>query len=96
MKKEVPHGKGNQKSRINDINLEARKTKRKNIGDIHPRHHHQAHLIAILMRVNIEITRARKVQIPDLGWFLKRISTNTAYLQIWRNTPTLILILMLT
>ena len=36
--------------------------------------------------------RARKVQIPDLGWFLRRIGTNTAYLQIWPNTPTLILI----
>ena len=29
MKKEVPHRKGDQKSRRNDIDLEARKTKRK-------------------------------------------------------------------
>ena len=28
-----------------------------------------------------------------LRWFLRRISTNTAYLKIWSNTPTLILIL---
>ena len=34
--------------------------------------------------------RARKAQIPDLGWLLRMISTNTATLQIWRNTPTLI------
>ena len=57
------------------------KTKRKN-RDIRLRHHHQAHLMAILMRVNVEIMRARKVQIPDFEWFLRRISINTAYLQI--------------
>ena len=41
MKKEVPQRKGDQKSRRNDIDLEARKTKAKSIGDIHLRHHHQ-------------------------------------------------------
>ena len=68
MKKEVPHRKGDQKSRRSNINLEARKTKRKSIGDIHLRHHHQAHLMTILMRVNIETIRARKAQMPDLGF----------------------------
>ena len=92
MKKEIQPRKGDQKSRTNDIDLEARKTKRKSIGDIHLRHHHQAYLMTILMRVNIEIMRARKAQIPDLGSFLRRISRNTEYLQIWPNTPTLILI----
>ena len=82
MKKEVPHRKDDKKSRRSDIDLEARKAKRKSIGDIHLRHHHQAHLMTILMRVNIETMRAKKAQIPDLGWFLRRISTNTAYLQI--------------
>ena len=94
MKKEVPHWKGDQKSRRNDTDLEVRKTKRKSIGDIHLRHGHQAHLVTILMRVNIAIMRARKAQILDLGWFLRRISTDTAYLQIWHNTPTIILILI--
>ena len=70
----------NKKSRRNDIDLEARKTKRKCIEDIHLRHHHQAHLMTIRMRVNIKTMRARKAQIPDLGWFLRRISTNTANL----------------
>ena len=79
MKKEVPHRKGDQKSRRNDIDLEARKTKRKSIADVHLRHLHQAHLMRILMKVKIEIMKARKAQIPDLGWFLRRISTNTAY-----------------
>ena len=41
MKKEVPQRKGDQKSRRNDIDLEARKTKAKSTGDIHLRHHHQ-------------------------------------------------------
>ena len=82
MKKEVPHRKGDQKSRRIDIYLEAKKRKRKSIGDVHLHHLHQAHLMKILMRVNIEIMKARKAQIPDLGWFLRRISTNTAYLQI--------------
>ena len=90
-KKEVPHRKSNQKCQRNDVDLEPRKTKSKSIGDIHFRHHHQTHLISILTRVNIETMRARKAQIPDLGWFLRRISTNTAYLQIWPNTPTLVL-----
>ena len=94
MKKEVSHRKGDQRSRRNNIDLEARKTKRKSIRDIHLCHHHQTHLMTVLMRVNIEIMRARKKQILDLGWFLRRISTNTAYLQIWHNTPTLILILI--
>ena len=49
--------------------------------------------MTILMRVNIEIIRARKAQIPDLGWFLRRVSANIAYLQIWPYAPTLILIL---
>ena len=59
MKKEVPDQKGNQKSRRNDIYLEARKTRRKSIRDIYLRHHHQAHLMTILMRVNIEAIRAQ-------------------------------------
>ena len=93
LKKEVPHRKGDQKSRRNNIDLEARETKRKNTGDIHLRHHHQAHLMTILVRVDIETMRARKAQIPDLVWFLRRISTYTAYLQISPHTPTLILTL---
>ena len=93
MKKEAPNRKGNQKSWRNDINLEARKRKRKSTGNIHFRHHHQAHLMTVLMRLNMKTMRARKAKIPDLGWFLRRISTNTAYIQIWPNTPTLILIL---
>ena len=40
MKKEVPHRKSDQKSRRNEFDLEARKTKRSSIGDIHLRHHH--------------------------------------------------------
>ena len=79
MKKEVPNRKGDQKNQRNNIDLEARKTKRKSVGDIHLRHHHQAHLMTILMRVNIEIMRARKAQTLDLGWFLRSISTTTAY-----------------
>ena len=71
MEEEDPYQKGNLKRRRNDIDLEARKTKRYKIGDIHLRHHHQAHIIAILMRVNIEIMRARKGQISDLRWFLR-------------------------
>ena len=47
MKKEVPHRKGDQKSRRNDIDLEARKTKRKSIADVHLRHLYQAHLMRI-------------------------------------------------
>ena len=39
--KDVPQRKGDQKSRRKDIDLEARKTKTKSIGDIHLRHHHQ-------------------------------------------------------
>ena len=35
------------KSRRIDIDLEVRKTKRKNIGDIHLCYHHRAHLMAI-------------------------------------------------
>ena len=89
MKEEVPHRKGDQKSQRNEIDLEAIKTKRKSIGDTHLRHLHQAHLMAILMRVNIQKMSARKAQIADLGWFLRRISTNTAYLQTWPNTLTL-------
>ena len=72
MKKEVTHRKGDQKSRRNNIELEARKRKRKSIGDIHLRHHHQAHLMTILMRVNKEIMRARKAHIPNLGLFPRR------------------------
>ena len=70
MKKEVPQRKGNQKSRRNGVDLEATKTKWKSVGDIHFRHHHQAYLMAVLMRVNIETITARKAQIPDLGGFL--------------------------
>ena len=66
MKEEGPYQKGNLKRRRNDIDLEARKTKRYKIGDIHLLHHHQAHIIAILMKVNKEIMRARKGQISDL------------------------------
>ena len=70
----------------------SKKNKRKDIGDIHVRHHHQARLMTILMRVNIEIMKARKTKITDLE-FLRWISTITAYLQTWSNTATLILIL---
>ena len=77
--KEVSHRKGDQKSRGNDIDLKVRKTKRKSIRDTHPRHHHKTHLMMILMGVIIERIAARKVQIPNLKWFLRRISTNTAY-----------------
>ena len=66
MNKDVLPRKGDQKSRRNDIDLEARKAKRKSIRDTHLRHHHQAHLITILMEVIIEIMRARKAQILDL------------------------------
>ena len=89
MKKEVPHRKGNQRSRRNDVDIEARKSKRKIISDIHLHHEHQAHLMMIQMRVKVEAMRTRKAQIPDLGW-VQMISTNTAYLQIWHNTPMLI------
>ena len=67
MKKEVPDQKDNQRSRRNVIYLEARKTRRKSIGDIYLHHHHQAHLMTILMRVNIETIRAQIKHIPDLG-----------------------------
>ena len=93
MKNEVSHQKGNQKSWRSDINTEARNTKRKTIRHIQLCHHHQNNLMTILMRVNIETMRDTKAQIPDVGWFLTRISTNTAYLQILPNTSTLILIL---
>ena len=43
---------------------------------------------------NNENKESTDSQILDLGWFLRRISTNTACLQIWHNTPTLILILI--
>ena len=66
MKEKGPYQKGNLKRRRNDIDLEARKTKRYKIGDIHLLHHHQGHIIAILMKVNKEIMRARKGQISDL------------------------------
>ena len=36
-----------------------------------------------LMTVNIEKKRARKAQIPNLGSLLRKISTNTVYLQMW-------------
>ena len=41
----------------------SKKNKRKSFGNIHLRHHHQAHLMTILIRVNIEIMRAKKAQI---------------------------------
>ena len=68
MKEKGPYQKGNLKRRRNDIDLEARKTKRYKIGDIHLLHHHQGHIIAILMKVKVnkEIMRARKGQISDL------------------------------
>ena len=69
MKKEIPCPKGNQKSQRNDIDLEARKTKRKSIRDIYLRHQYQAHLKTILMRVNIQTMRPRKVQIPDMAQY---------------------------
>ena len=81
MKKEVPYQKDDQKSQRNDFDLEERKTKRKK----HRRYSSSpspSSSMTILMRVKIETMRARKVQIPDLGWFLRRISTNTACLQI--------------
>ena len=88
-----PSPKRHSKSRRNDVDLETREPNRKSIRNIHPYHHHQAHLMTILIREKIKAMRARKAQIPDLGWFLRRISTNTAYLQIWQSTPMLILIL---
>ena len=69
MKKEIPCPKGNQKSQRNDIDLEARKTKRKSIRDIYLRHQYQAHLKTILMRVNIQTMRPRKAQIPDMAQY---------------------------
>ena len=66
MKKEVLCPKGNQKSQRNDIDLEARKTKRKSIRDIYLRHQYQAHLKTILMKVDIQTMRPRKAQIPDM------------------------------
>ena len=66
-----------KKSQRSNVNLEERKRKRKSISNIHLHHHHRAHLITILMRLNIEAMRARKAQIPDFGWFLRRISTNS-------------------
>ena len=69
MKKEVLCPKGNQKSQRNDIDLEARKTKRKSIRDIYLRHQYQAHLKTILMRVNIQTMRPRKAQIPDMAQY---------------------------
>ena len=39
--------RSDQKNRRNDIDLEVRETKRKNIGDIHLCYHHRAHLMAI-------------------------------------------------
>lgn len=78
MKKEVPHRKGNQKSRRNDVDLETRKPKRISIGDINLHHHHQPHLMMVLIRVKIEPMKAKKAQIPDLRWFLRKISTSKA------------------
>ena len=69
-----------------------KKIKIKSIRDIHLDYHLQAHLLMILMGVNIEAMRERKAQIPDLGWFL-RISTNTTYLLMSHNTLRLILII---
>ena len=71
----------------------SKKCKKKKHRRYSSSHHHQAHLITILMEVIIEIMRARKAQILDSKWFLRRISTNTAYSQIWHNTLTLILYL---
>ena len=76
MKKEVPHRKGNQKSRRNDVDLKTRKPKRISIGDINLHHHHQVHLMMVLIRVKIEAMKAKKAQIPDLRWFLRKISTS--------------------
>ena len=89
MKEEVPH----RRNRRNDVNLEVRKQKRKPIRHIHLHHHHHAHLLAILMRVKIEGMLARKALIPELGWFLRSISTYAAYIQIECNALTLTLIL---
>ena len=69
MKKEVLCPKGNQKSQRNDIDLEARKTKRKSIRDIYLRHQYQAHLKTILMKVDIQTMRPRKAQIPDMAQY---------------------------
>ena len=67
MKKEFPHQKGDQKSRRNDVDIQARRAKRKSVGDIHLHHHYQSHLMAShLLRVNVETMRARKTQILDL------------------------------
>ena len=94
MKKEVTHRKGDQKSRRNDIELEARKTKRKSIGDIHLRHHHQADLMTILMRVNKALLKiqSQKISIPwkpyMISWNIffkikrsRRISISTMFLK---------------
>ena len=67
MKKEVSHQKGDQRSRRNDVDIQAKKAKRKSIGDIHLHHHYQSYQMTILLRVNLETMRARKAQISDLG-----------------------------
>ena len=96
MKKEVRlrrQSKSSKKWRwLKNVDLEGRKIKRKSIRDIHLDYHLQAHLLMILMGVNIEAMRERKAQIQDLGWFL-RISTNTTYLLMSQNRLRLILII---
>ena len=91
MKKDVPHRRSNKKSRRNDIDLEARKTKRKSIVDIHLRHHNEAHLMTILMRVNKNIGGKEST---DYRFRVVSDEDQYNYLQIWPNTPTLILILL--
>ena len=41
------------------------------------------------MTVKIATIRARKAQIPDSGWFLRKSSTNRAQFQIQHSNPVL-------
>ena len=70
------------KRRSKNSTKQHRSRKRKTIGDIYLGHQHQTLLMRVLMRVYIETMRARKAQIADLEWFLRKINTNTFYLQI--------------
>ena len=49
-----------KKSRRSNLNLGERKIKRKSISNIHLHHHHRAHLITILMRLNIETIEGKE------------------------------------
>ena len=54
-----------KKSKKGNQSQSKKKTKRKIIGDIHLHHHHQAHLMTILMRVKIEAMIVKKVKIEE-------------------------------